>query len=101
VPALSEPESVLAMYDRKQTSPHAQTEWDTKAKYPVASDKPFMGTADVRERMAKYGVTTGDEYPFYDQFGEFVVDPFIGYKVLKAGYKGAKKARGALQTIKP
>ena len=101
VPALSEPESVLAMYDRKQTSPHAQTEWDTKAKYPAASDKPFMGTADVRERMAKYGVTTGDEYPFYDQFGEFVVDPFIGYKVLKAGYKGAKKARGALQTIKP
>jgi len=101
VPALSEPESVLAMYDRKQTSPHAQTEWDTKAKYPVASDQPFMGTADVRERMAKYGVTTGDEYPFYDQFGEFVVDPFIGYKALKAGYKGAKKARGALQTIKP
>ena len=101
VPALSEPESVLAMYDRKQTSPHVKTEWDRVPKRPLASEQPFMGTSDVRERMAKYGVTTGDEYPFYDQFGEFVVDPFIGYKALKAGYKGAKKAHGALHTLKP
>lgn len=101
VPALSKPDTVLSMYDQKQTGPYAQTEWDRVPKYPLASEQPFMGTSDVRDIMAKYGVTTGEEYPFYDQFGEFVVDPFIGYKVLKTGLKGGKKAYGALRTLNP